>query len=108
MTDQPKTVALDASEWKDLVVNNAVRVHGFILSIDCPTPEQLQAIGAHLDRMRALTLAWHKSQRPNMVGQNGGEQVPASSPLVQSVPPSATKRQGWPLGKKRGPRKPKA
>lgn len=108
-----KTVALDAQEWKDLVANNAARFHGFITSIAIPDPQSLQSINAHLDRMKALVLAWHLSQRPVIVSEpvtTGIVQVTEDqlkkmqvtpTPATQSDIPGEKRKAGWPKGKKR-------
>lgn len=106
-----KTVALDAQEWKDLVANNAARFHGFITSIAIPDPQSLQSINAHLDRMKALVLAWHLSQRPVTVVEQPHqvttgtvnvteEKLKAQASPVSNIP-GEKRKAGWPKGKKR-------
>lgn len=106
-----KTVALDAQEWKDLVANNAARFHGFITSIAIPDPQSLQSINAHLDRMKALVLAWHLSQRPVIVepepmaaeSMKKAQQSVALEKANEAVSniPGEKRKAGWPKGKKR-------
>lgn len=103
-----KTVALDAQEWKDLVANNAARFHGFITSIAIPDPQSLQSINAHLDRMKALVLAWHLSQRPVIAPEpvtigvaNVPEEVLKAQVSSASNIPGEKRKAGWPKGKKR-------
>lgn len=110
-----KTVALDAQEWKDLVANNAARFHGFITSIAIPDPKSLQSINAHLDRMKALVLAWHLSQQPSPAVEQSQvttgvvhvteDQLKKTqvtpTPATQSDIPGEKRKAGWPKGKKR-------
>lgn len=96
-----KVVQLDPAEWKALALTNVGQLHAFYSSINAPTPENLQYISAHLDRMKAFAHAWHLSQRPQVQQQQPIEQKQAV--VVDSDIPGQKplRKGGWPKGKRR-------
>lgn len=84
MTDKP-TLSLGVTEWRALLQANMVEAHAFTQGKTVITPEDVQSLHQHLERMKSLVMAWHLSGRP-------------------AVEPEAVvekKKPGWPKGRSR-------
>lgn len=106
---QPKTMQLAPADWKQLCLLNAAQLHGYIEMIpphtedgsSALTDDALREIGAHLERGLALLRAWRVARVPAMVA----EVNPQANGAALAKPKG---KGGWPLGRKRTPREPKA
>lgn len=101
MTDQPKTLALDTSEWKALLLSNLARAHEFVNGRQAPNADAAAALFNHLDHIKSLVAAWQASQapvEPPAVGEPKGVQGAANA---NGADAPSKRKGGWPAGKPR-------
>ena len=95
MTDRP-TLSLGVNEWRKLVQTNLEQAFEFTQSKLEITADEARNMAQHLDRMKALVMAWHASARP-AVQEVKQEAIDPAVPVVEQPP----KKRGWPKGKPR-------
>lgn len=102
MTDSPKTLSIDAAEWKALLLDNLARAHQAVANSQGINPAGLVDLGQHLDRVKVLAAAWHASlPKAQPVAQDD----PVTTPAAANGSAEPKKRRGgWPAGKPRKPR----
>jgi hypothetical protein len=104
MTDRPATLSLAVNEWRKLVQANLEQAFEFTQGHAEITADEARGLAQHLDRMKALVMAWHASARPP--AQTVRESLEEAEAEQAAKPAEEQpKKRGWPLGKPRGPRK---
>lgn len=89
------TLSLGVNEWRKLVQANLEQAFEFTQSKMEISVDDARSLAQHLDRMKALVMAWHASTRPQV----------ASEPVQQTADPEPVaeqpKKRGWPKGRPR-------
>ena len=112
----PKVMVLAPADWRQLCLLNVAQLHQIIESIPANdehgasglTDEMLAVLDQHVAKGAALLIGWRKSRVPGLAHQQAprAEQT-ASAAKTNGHDKPKPRRGGWPLGKKRGPRKPR-
>ena len=112
------TMKLDLSEWKNLAISHLRLMANQLDQVGLLPVVDLQKIDAHWgDVIRPRLSAWATEseivaqEQQRAAAQQPAQQQPLPNPTsahAAAAPPEIpVKRAGWPVGKKRGPRKPK-
>lgn len=91
MTDAPKTLQLNARQWRVLLHDHIEVLKSAVSQTESINEEALRNMYKHMDEMKMQATAWFQVSAD-------GVSVPADA--VDE--PAKPKKGGWPLGKKRG------
>lgn len=106
-TQAPKVVALNVSQWKAVVLSDLALLHQAMSNIVAPTDQDMTQIDQFVANTRNMLYGWKvagaqaaalaaaQSQQVNVTAEDKTE------PVVVTNGSGATKKGGWPKGRKR-------
>lgn len=102
---KPKTIKLEANDWKVLAVSNVAQLLQGLQNIDVPSEEICKSIHDHIDKLNLYLDAWRRFAPPAPLQAEAPPSPAPQAPTAEAKPNGAAqvepRKGGWPKGKKR-------